>query len=292
MEGQLSTIVPVLVLHGLVYGMLIFLVASGLTLVMSMMDILNFAHASIYMIGAFICYQIIQWTNSFWLALVVAPLVCALLGILIERGLIRKVHASGHVNELLLTFGLAMVIMEVMKWIYGTNPLPVPVPGHLTQSVQLWSDIKYPSYRLFILVLSLAVLAFLFYLLKKTRLGISIRACVQDGGMANALGTNVSFVFATVMGIGTWLAGIAGVIVAPYLSVYPGMFSDMILDCFAVVAVGGLGSLGGVLVASLIVGQVQSFGVIFLPTLSIILIYLVMVVVFTLKPSGLFGRKE
>ena len=292
MESQLSTIIPVLFLHGLVYGMLIFLVASGLTLVMSMMDILNFAHASIYMIGAFICYQIIQWTNSFWLALVVAPLVCALLGVLIERGLIRKVHASGHVDELLLTFGLAMVIMEVMKWIYGTNPLPVPVPGLLTRSVQLWSDIQYPSYRLFILVLSLAVLAFLFYLLKKTRLGISIRACVQDGDMASALGTNVSIVFVSVMGIGTWLAGIAGVIVAPYLSVYPGMFSDMILDCFAVIAVGGLGSLGGVLVASLIVGQVQSFGVIFLPTLSIILIYLVMVVIFTLKPSGLFGKKE
>ena len=272
--------------------MLIFLVASGLTLVMSMMDILNFAHASIYMIGAFVCYQIIQWTNSFWFALVVAPLVCALLGVLMERGLIRKVHASGHVDELLLTFGLAMVIMEVIKWIYGTNPLPVPVPRQLTRSVQLWSGIQYPSYRLFILLLSLAVLAFLFYILKKTRLGISIRACVQDGEMASALGTNVSVVFVTVMAIGTWLAGIAGVIVAPYLSVYPGMFSDMILDCFAVIAVGGLGSLGGALVASLIVGQVQSFGVIFLPTISIILIYVVMVVVFTLKPSGLFGKKE
>lgn len=284
--------IPVLFLHGLVYGMLIFLVASGLTLVMSMMDILNFAHASIYMIGAFICYQIIQWTNSFWIALVVAPLICGLLGILMERGLIRKVHASGHVNELLLTFGLAMVIMEVMKWIYGTNPLPVPVPPQLTQSVQLWSDVKYPVYRLFILVLSAVVLAFMFYLLKRTRLGISIRACVQDGEMAHALGTNVSIVFATVMGIGTWLAGIAGVIVAPYLSVYPGMFSDMILDCFAVIAVGGLGSLGGVLVASLIVGQVQSFGVIYLPSVSIILIYLVMVLVFIVKPRGLFGKKE
>jgi len=292
MESQLSMMVPVLFLHGLVYGMLIFLVASGLTLVMSMMDILNFAHASIYMIGAFVCYQIMHWTNSFWIALIMAPFVCALLGILIERGLIRKVHASGHVNELLLTFGLAMVIMEVMKWIYGTNPLPVPVPKQLTHSVQIWSDIRYPAYRLFILVLSAVVLAFMFYLLKKTRLGISIRACVQDGEMAHALGTNVSVVFATVMGIGTWLAGLAGVIVAPYLSVYPGMFSDMILDCFAVIAVGGLGSLGGVLVASLIVGQVQSFGVIFLPTISIILIYLVMVLVFIVKPSGLFGKKE
>jgi branched-chain amino acid transport system permease protein len=291
MENQLSMI-PVLFLHGLVYGMLIFLVASGLTLVLGMMDILNFAHASIYMIGAFICYQLMQWTQNFWLALVIAPVACAFLGILIERGLIRKIHASGHVNELLLTFGLAMVITEVIKLIYGTTPLPVPVPGQLTGALQLWSDVNYPVYRLFILVLSGIVLAFMFYLLKKTRLGISIRACVQDGEMANALGTNVSMVFMTVMGIGAWLAGIAGVIVAPYLSVYSGMFADMIMDCFAVIAVGGLGSLGGAFIASLLVGQIQSFGVIFLPRVSIILIYLLMVVVFTVKPSGFFGKKE
>jgi branched-chain amino acid transport system permease protein len=291
MENQLSMI-PVLFLHGLVYGMLIFLVASGLTLVLGMMDILNFAHASIYMIGAFICYQVIQWTNNFWLALFIAPVLCGFLGILIERGLIRKIHASGHVNELLLTFGLAMVITEVIKLIYGTTPLPVPSPGQLAGSMQLWSDIKYPIYRLFILFLSGMVLAFMFFILKKTRLGISIRACVQDGDMANALGTNVSFVFMTVMGIGAWLAGIAGVIVAPYLSVYSGMFSEMILDCFAVIAVGGLGSLGGAFIASLLVGQIQSFGVIFLPRVSIILIYLLMVLVFVAKPSGLFGKKE
>jgi len=291
MESQLN-MVPVLFLHGLVYGMLIFLVASGLTLVLGMMDILNFAHASIYMIGAFICYQIVQWSHSFCLALLIAPVACAFLGILIYRGFIRKVHASGHVNELLLTFGLAMVIMEVIKWIYGTTPLPVSVPALLTGSLQLWSDVKYPVYRLFILLLSGTVLAFMFYLLKKTRLGIAIRACVQDGEMASALGTNVSLIFMTVMGIGAWLAGIAGVIVAPYLSVYSGMFADMIMDCFAVVAVGGLGSLGGAFLASILVGQIQSFGVIFLPRVSIVLIYLLMVLVFTLKPSGLFGKKE
>lgn len=291
MEDTLNML-PVLFLHGLVYGMLIFLVASGLTLVLGMMDVLNFAHASIYMVGAFFCYQTIQWVNNFWVALLVAPLACAFLGIVIERGLIRKVHASGHVNELLLTFGLAMVISEVIKLIYGTTPLPVPVPALLTDSLQLWPNVKYPVYRLFILVLSGMVLAFMFYLLKKTRLGISIRACVQDGEMANALGTNVPVVFMSVMGIGAWLAGIAGVIVAPYLSVYPGMFSDMILDCFAVIAVGGLGSLGGAFIASLLVGQIQSFGVVYLPRISIILIYLLMVLVFSVRPRGLFGKKE
>jgi branched-chain amino acid transport system permease protein len=291
MENQLN-MVPVFFLHGLVYGMLIFLVASGLTLVLGMMDILNFAHASIYMIGAFICYQITQWTNSFWLALVIAPLICAFLGILIERGLIRRVHASGHVDELLLTFGLAMVITEVIKWFYGTTPLPVSTPASLAGSLQLWADVKYPVYRLFILLISGLVLGAMFYLFKKTRLGISIRACVQDSVMADALGTNVTFIFMSVMGIGAWLAGLAGVIIAPYLSVYSGMFADMIMDCFAVIAVGGLGSLGGAFIASLLVGQIQSFGVIFLPRISLILIYLLMVLIFTIRPSGLFGKKE
>ncbi|MBI5601941.1 MAG: branched-chain amino acid ABC transporter permease [Deltaproteobacteria bacterium] len=283
---------PVLLLHGLVYGMLIFLVASGLTLVLGLMDILNFAHVSVYMIGAFLCFQIIQWTGNFWLALVVAPVVCAFLGILIDRFLISKIHGSGHLNELLATFGLAMVITEVINWIYGSTPLPVPTPGELSGALRLWADVRYPLYRLFILALAGLVLAFMFYILKKTRLGISIRASVEDGDMANALGTDVATVSMVVMGIGAWLAGIAGVIIAPYLSVYPGMYADMITDCFAVIAVGGLGSLGGAFVASLLVGQIQSLGVIFIPRVSIVLIYLLMAAVFTLKPSGLFGKKE
>jgi branched-chain amino acid transport system permease protein len=284
--------IPVLFLHGLVYGMLIFLVASGLTLVLGMMDIINFAHASIYMIGAFLCYQFTQWTGSFWLALIVAPLACAFLGILLERALLRRIHGSGQLNELLVTFGLAMVITEVISWIYGSSPLPVAAPPQLEGSLQLWSGTKYPLYRLFILVLSGVVLTFMFYLLKKTRLGISIRACVEDGVMANALGTNVSFVLMAVMGIGAWLAGIAGVIVAPYLSVYSGMYSDMIMDCFAVIAVGGLGSLGGSLIAAVLIGQIQSFGVAFIPGVAVVLVYLFMVIVFTVKPTGLFGAKE
>jgi branched-chain amino acid transport system permease protein len=244
------------------------------------------------MIGAFGCYQIIQWTGSYWLALFLAPLFCVVIGILIERVFIRKVHASGHVNELLLTFALAMVITEIIKSIYGTMPLPVPVPELLQGSLLMGPHMKYPIYRLFILLFSVIILAFLFYVLRRTRLGISIRACVQDGEMASALGTNVPFVFMMVMGIGAWLAGIAGVIVGPYLSVHSGMFADMIMDCFVVVAVGGLGSLGGSLIAALLVGQIQSFGVIFAPRISIVIIYLLMALVFVLKPTGLFGEKE
>jgi branched-chain amino acid transport system permease protein len=284
--------IPVMLLHGLVYGMLIFLVASGLTLVLGMMDILNFTHASVYMIGAFICYQVISWTGSYWLALVVAPLFCALIGIVVERIFIRKVHASGHVNELLLTFGLALVFNEVIKSIYGTNALPVPMPGLLKGSIFLWSGLQYPIYRLFILVVSLVVLGVLLVLLRRTRLGIAIRAAVEDSQMTALLGTNVSLVFVTVMAVGSWLAGLAGVIVGPYLSVYSNMFNDMIMDCFVVVAVGGMGSLTGSFIAALIVGQIQSLGIIFAPRLSIVLIYLLMASVFVLRPQGLMGKKE
>lgn len=286
------TMVFVLILHGFVYGMLIFLVASGLTLVYGMMDILNFAHASVYMIGAYFCYQIVVWTNSYWLAFLIAPILCGIIGIFMERVFIRKVHASGHVSELLLTFAIAMVIAEIVKVFYGTASLPVSVPQILEGSWQLWSDVKYPIYRLFIVVVSVIILGSMTVALKKSKLGIHIRACVQDEEMAGALGTNVSSLFMVVMGVGSWLAGVAGVIVAPYLSVYPNMFSDMILDCFVVIAIGGLGSLGGALIASLIVGQIQSFGFLLLPQLSLVLIYLLMVLVFVIRPSGLFGVKE
>jgi branched-chain amino acid transport system permease protein len=291
MENQLGML-PVFLLHGLVYGMLIFLVASGLTLVLGMMDVLNFAHASVYMIGAYLCYQFGQWTGSFWLALIAAPLGCALLGIILERGFLRRLHSSGHISELLFTFGLAMVITEVMKWIFGPSAVPVAVPTQLAGTVQLRPGLDYPLYRIFILGLSAVTLGVMFFLLKKTRFGISIRACVQDGQMANALGTNVSFVLMSVMGIGAWLAGIAGVVVAPYLSVYPTMFADMLMDCFVVIAIGGLGSLFGAFVAALMVGQIQCLGAAFAPRLSIVLIYLVMALIFVVKPNGLFGKKE
>jgi len=291
MEATFSTTF-VLILHGLVYGMLLFLVASGLTLVFGMMDILNLFHAAIYMIGAYTCYQIISWTGNFWLALMAAPIFCAFVGIVVERIFIRKIHASGHLNELLLTFGLAMVVIEIIKAIYGSMPLPVPVPDALKGSFHLWGDIVYPVYRVFIILLAGVVLAFMAFVFNKTRLGITIRACVQDGEMAGALGTNVSLLSMTVMGIGSWLAGVAGVIVAPYLSVYSNMFGDMLMDCFVIIAIGGLGSLGGALLASVLVGQMQSFGLIYVPQISIILIYLLMVVVFTTKPTGLFGAKE
>ena len=186
MEGIASTII-IQVLHGLAYGMLLFLVASGLTLVFGMMSVLNLAHASFYMLGAYFSYQMLKWIGNFWVGLIICPILVAFLGILMERFLLRRVHAGGHVQEFVLTAGLAFVIMESVKWIWGTEPLPVPIPPSLSGSVNILGNV-YPAYRLFILFFSLAVLAFMAYILLKTRLGITVRAAVTDRDMVSALG--------------------------------------------------------------------------------------------------------
>ena len=188
MDSIWSTIV-IQILHGLAYGMLLFLVASGLTLVFGMMSVLNLAHASFYMLGAYFSYQMLKWVGNFWVGLLICPLLVAILGIMMERFLLRRVHAGGHVQEFVLTAGIAFVAMEAVKWIWGTEPLPVPIPPALSGSVNIMGNV-YPAYRLFILFFSLVVLAFMAYILLKTRLGITVRAAVTDRDMVSALGTN------------------------------------------------------------------------------------------------------
>jgi len=277
-------------LHGLAYGMLLFLVASGLTLVFGMMSVLNIAHASFYMLGAYFSYQMLKMVGNFWIGLIICPIIVGLLGILMERFLLRRVHAAGHVQEFVITFGILFVVNEAVKWIWGTAPLPVPIPPALSGSVLIMGSV-YPAYRLFILFFSLAVLAFLAYILMKTRLGITVRAAVSDRDMVSALGTNTPFVFMLVMGIGTWLAGLAGVIAGPFISTYPGMALEILVDCFVVTVTGGLGSLLGAVVASFLIGQLLSFGILFIPRLAIVFAFLLMAVVLIIKPSGLFGEK-
>jgi len=277
-------------LHGLAYGMLLFLVSSGLTLVFGMMSVLNIAHASFYMLGAYFSYQILRMVGNFWVALIVSPIIVGFLGILMERFLLRRVHAGGHVQEFVITFGILFVINESVKWIWGTEPLPVPIPPALSGSVMIMGSV-YPAYRLFILFFSLGVLALMAYILLKTRLGITVRAAVSDRDMVSALGTNTPFVFMLVMGIGTWLAGLAGVIAGPFISTYPGMALEILVDCFVVTVTGGLGSLLGAVVASFLIGQLSSFGILFIPRFAIVFAFLLMAIVLIIKPSGLFGEK-
>ena len=284
-------ILPVQALHGLVYGMLLFLVASGLTLIFGMMGVLNFAHGAIYMLGAYFSFSILQWTGQFWLSLVFAPFMVAGIGIVIERFLLRKVHAFGHAHELLLTFGVAYIIEELVKIIWGNEPLLVKLPPILDGSVA-FLGIEYPVYRLFILVISFLVFALMFTILFKTRAGIIVRPAVSNKNMVDALGFNVPMIFLLLFGMGAWLAGLAGVIGGPYLITNPGMAATIIIDLFVVVVVGGLGSIEGALIASLIIGQLQSIGILFLPQFAIVFEFLLMALVLIFRPHGLMGESK
>jgi len=284
--------IPVFFLHGLAYAGLLFLVSAGLTLVFGMMNVLNFAHAAMYMMGAYFSYSImLRMTGQIWLSMMLCPLILFVIGALIERFLLRRAHAYGHVQELLLTFGLAYIITELVKWYWGNYPLAVNVSGILNSTVQIFG-ITYPVYRIFVFLCGAAVGIVMALILYKTRLGIILRAAVNDNEMANTLGVNVPLVFMGVFAFGAALSGFAGVIAGPLLSTYPGMAQDILIDAFVVIVVGGFGSLGGAVIASLLIGELQSFGVLLFPKLSIALVYLLMVAVLIIKPSGLFGEEQ
>jgi branched-chain amino acid transport system permease protein len=290
METGLS-IILIQAIHGLVYGMLLFLVASGLTLVFGMMDVLNIAHAGFYMLGAYIGSTIAAVTGNFFLALLAAPLAMALVGGLVERFFLRKVHVHGHAFELLITFGVFYVIGEVVKWFWGNYPRAVDVPSFLSGAISLLGA-TYPSYRVFILLISFLILAAMLYVFMKTRVGINVRAAVSDPEMVNALGINVPRLMLGVFAGGSALAGLAGVVASPVLSTYPGMGLDMMVDTFVVIVIGGFGSLFGAFLASIMIGELQSFGVLFIPRLALVFQFLLMAIILIVMPTGLFGEKE
>ena len=282
--------IPVFFLHGLVYAGLLFLVSSGLTLVFGMMNVLNFAHASFYMLGAYFSYSLLRVTNNLWFSLIICPLLLFLLGALIERYLLRRVHVFGHLHELLLTFGVAYIIQELVKVTWGNYPLGVNLTGFLAGTVDLFG-LTYPVYRLFIFFCAVLISLTMAIVLYKTRTGIIVRASVDDNEMVNSLGINVPRVFMGVFAFGAALSGFAGVIAGPLLATYPGMAAEILVDAFVVIVIGGFGSLGGALVASLMIGELQAFGTLLFPDLSMALIYMLMAAVLIIKPSGLFGEE-
>lgn len=278
-------------IHGIAYGMILFLIASGLNIIFGMMGILNLAHASFFMLSGYFCHQVLVITDNFWVALIVAPLFTACCGILLERVCLSRVSAFGHLGELILTIGVAQVILAVVKIFWGTENIPIPVPRGFEGLVRLGA-LEYPVYRLFVIGLALVVLAFMLLLLYKTRVGKIVRAAVSDRDMVNALGINIPLVFMAVFGVGTWLAGIAGVAVAPILTVFPGLADQVGMDAFIVVVTGGFGSLMGAFIVSIIFGLLSSFGVQFFSQLAPVLIVGFMAVVLVIRPNGLFGVDE
>ena len=247
-------------LNGIVYGLLLFMLTSGLTLIFSMMGVLNFAHASVFMVGAYLSYQFARWVG-FWPALVIAPLACGLIGAAIERYGLRHVHKSGHVAEILFTFGLAYLIEELVTMIWGRNAVANSVPAVIDFPLFSLFGSSFPAYKGLMMAISIAMFVFLYVALKRTRIGLVIQAALTHPHMVGHLGHNVGRIFMLVFGVGTALAAVAGVIAGPALVTQANMAGLLGPILFVVVVVGGLGSLPGAFVASLLIGLVQTFAV-------------------------------
>src|SRR5450432_3687746 len=253
--------VLVSVLNGLVYGMLLFMLASGLTLIFSMMGVLNFAHASIYMLGAYLAFTISRFIG-FFPALIIAPILCGLVGAAIEIWGLRRVHHNGHIAELLFTFGLVFIIQRLVQMTWGMLPMAYRVPAILDFPLFVLYGANFPAYRGFMLLISGGMLLATWLLLKKTRVGLIIQASLTHPGMVSALGHNVPMVFTTVFAGGCLLAGLAGVIGGNYQTTEPGMAEAMGPIVFVVVVFVGLGSLSGCFIASILMGLIQTFAVV------------------------------
>jgi branched-chain amino acid transport system permease protein len=275
------------------------MLASGLTLVFSLMGVLNFAHASFYMLGAYFAYQISRWIG-FWPALVIAPLAVGLLGMLVERFALRRAHRYGHVAELLFTFGLAYLIEEATHLIWGRSAVEYRVPPELDGPLFSIMGTQYPMYRGFMMLIAVAMLVSVWLVLKKTRIGLVIQAALTHPQTVEALGHNVPRVFMLVFGGGVALAGLAGVIGGNAFVTEPGMAAALGPIVFVIVVVGGMGSLGGAFVASLLIGFIQTYAVSLdwglfgykISQVAPVLPYLVMVVMLILRPRGLMGTRE
>ena len=315
-------LVLVNLIDGLVTGLLLFMLSAGLTLIFSMMGVLNFAHASFYMLGAYFAYQI-SIALGFWMGLLIAPLIVGVIGAGVERYGLRRVHQYGHVPELIFTFGLALLIEELVQFIWGRNQMPYQIPDALNFTAFAISGNSIPAYKVFMIFISVAIFIGLLYVLTKTRVGMIIQAALSYPRTVEALGHNVPLIFMGVFGVGTALAGVAGVIAGPVLGTFPGMAFVLGSIVFVTIVIGGLGSLWGALVASLLIGWITTFAksynirmedilngigistpenvsdsmfrdiwAVTSPQIADILPYILMVLILIFRPYGLFGNRD
>ena len=315
-------LVLVNLIDGLVTGLLLFMLSAGLTLIFSMMGVLNFAHASFYMLGAYFAFQISTYFG-FWTGLLIAPLIVGVMGAGVERYGLRRVHQYGHVPELIFTFGLALLIEELVQFIWGKNQMPYNPPEILQFTLFSISGNAIPAYKIFMIFVSMAIFLILLYILTKTRVGMIIQAALSYPKTVEALGHNVPLVFMGVFGVGTALAGVAGVIAGPVLGTFPGMAFVLGSIVFVTIVIGGLGSLWGALVASLLIGWMTTFAASYnvrfedilmglgftkpedlsnnlfrdlwtltMPQIGPILPYILMVLILVFRPHGLLGKRD
>ena len=274
---------------GLVLGGILVLLAIGLSLIFGLMTVVNFAHGSLYMLGAYVGFFVLGYTKSFWAALVIAPVVVGVFGLVIERLLIRPLYGRGPDDPLLLTFGLSLVLVEAVKLIAGKLGLTLDPPAALAGAVNL-GFMRFPAYRLFVLAVTAVVLVALWLFLEKTNVGLIVRAGSRDALMVRALGVDLGRVWFLVFGLGIAMAGLAGILAGPLRGVYAEMGIEIIIEAFVVVVVGGMGSLLGAVLAGLLIGEVISLTTFFAPKLAEIVVFMVMAVILLARPSGLFGE--
>ena len=287
-------------LNAVQYGLLLFLIAGGLTLIFGIMGIINLAHGSFYMVGAYLAWSLSMQLGSLWLAIPAGIVLSVMLGLLIEWLLIKRLYRLGHLQQVLLTYGLILIVEEMRGIVWGDEVHGVPVPDLLSASVPLTDTLSYPVYRLWISAVCIALAVLLYFLIQRTRLGMVIRAGATNREMVQSLGIDIDLLYRFVFALGVALAALAGMIAAPVSSVFPGMGNQVLIICFVVVVIGGIGSVKGALVGALLIGLVDTFGKVvelkvghfrLLPELAGMSVYLLMAVVLLWRPAGLFGKR-
>jgi branched-chain amino acid transport system permease protein len=292
-------------LNGVQFGLLLFLLAAGLTLVFGIMDLVNLAHGSLYMLGAYFAATFVAWTGSFVAGALLALLATLLLGMALERVALRRLYGRDHLDHVLGTFGLILFFNELVRIVWGPAGLSLPLPMWLIYPVELLPGLFYPTYRIAIIVVALVVALFLYILVMRTRLGMLIRAGASNREMTGALGININLLYTLVFGLGAVLAGLAGLMQAPILTVQIGMGENILILAFVVIIIGGIGSIRGAFIAAILIGLIDTIGRAFLPDLlrlvlssrgastvapamSSMMIYLLMAIVLVVRPEGLF----
>lgn len=287
-------------LNAMQYGLLLFLVASGLTLIFGIMGVINLAHGSFYMIGAYMAWSLTQAFGNLWLAIIAGIVLSVLLGLLLEWLFIKRLYQRDHLYQVLLTYGLILIFEELRSIIWGDDVHSVRVPDLLAGSIPLTETLSYPVYRLWLSAVCVALAVGLYFLIQRTRLGMMIRAGASNREMTQSLGINIDLLYRIVFALGVALAAFAGMIAAPVSSVFPGMGNQVLIICFVVVVIGGIGSVKGALVAALLIGLVDTFGKVVeleiagievLPELAGMSVYLMMALVLLWRPEGIFGRR-
>ncbi|HEY8565037.1 MAG TPA: branched-chain amino acid ABC transporter permease [Beijerinckiaceae bacterium] len=296
-------------LNGLQFGLILFLIAAGLTLVFGVMDFINLAHGVQYMVGAYLVAAFTAWTGNFGLGLLLALPSALALGLLLEAAVFRHLYDRDHLEQVLATFGIILFLNQGVKFVWGAAPLNVPIPEALSGSIEIADGLLYPVYRLAIIAAGLGVAALLYVLVSHTRIGMLVRAGATNAPMVSALGVDIGRLFRLVFGFGAMLAGFAGAMVAPILSVEPGMGDNLLILAFVVIVIGGIGSIRGAFLAALIIGLVDTLGRFLAPSLlrlfldssmasqtgraiAPMLIYILMATVLFVRPSGLFPAKR